>query len=73
MNWDAYHERQNNQRHVVAHLRHGCKVLEVDRYQARFKGTRWVDLSDYDKRKFENNLFLEHMDAERIPIKVLYL
>lgn len=73
MNWDAYHERQNNKRHVVAHLRQGHKVLEVDRCNITFKGRPWLELSDYDKRKFETNLFLEHMNNERILVKVLYV
>jgi hypothetical protein len=72
MNWDAFYERIHNQRHIVAHLRQGHKVLEVERRKVSFKGRRWLDLADYDKRKFENNLFLEHTGG-KLPIKVLYV
>lgn len=73
MNWDAYHEREHNKRYITPHYRQGHKVLEVERRRVMYMGRKWLDLSTRDKRKFETNLFLEHMDAERIPLKVLYL
>lgn len=72
MNWDAYYERINNNRHIQGHYRQGHLVLEVEREEVSFMGRPWLKLSDRDKRKFENNLFMEHAD-KRIPLKVLYL
>lgn len=72
MNWDAFHERENNKRFIRPFYRQGAKVLEIDRTKVLFKGRKWLDLSTYDKRKFENNLFIEH-SGERLPLKFLYL
>lgn len=73
MNWDAYHEREHNKRYISAHYRKGCKVLEIVRHKVKYHGRKYIDCSTHDKRKFETNLLLEHMDAERIPTKFLYL
>lgn len=72
MNWNAYAERKNNERYIQGHYRQGCLVFEIDRRNVRFRGRRWTDLADYDKRKFENGLFLEHSN-ERRPIRFIYV
>lgn len=72
MNWELKQEREHNRRYITEHFRQGSKVLEINRSKARFKGTRWWDLSNYDRRKFETNLLLDHMDAQRLPIKFVY-
>lgn len=73
MNWKAYRERKNNERYIQAFYRQGHKVFEVDRQNVTHHGRKWLELSSYDKRKFETTLLLDQMGKERIPVKFLYV
>lgn len=72
MNWQLKQERENNRRYITERYRQGAKVLEINCNKVHFKGRPWWNLSTYDRRKFETNLMLEHMDAQRLPTKFLY-
>ena len=61
----------SRQRGVTGHYRQGKLVFEIDTKVARFKGRKIKDLSAYDKRKFDNALYLENA-YEKKPIKMLY-
>ena len=45
---------------VVGHYRKDRLVFEVDTDKQFYKGRKWKELSNFDKRKFENLLFLQH-------------
>lgn len=72
MNWEAFKENENNKRYVQAFDRREKLVLEIDRRKVRYKGRDWLDLSDYDKRKFENKLFIQFAE-HRKPLVYLYV
>jgi len=72
MNWNAFAENENNKRYVQAFDRQGKLVLEIDRKKVVHNGRKWLDLSDYDKRKFENKLFMQYAD-QRKPLEFLYV
>ena len=54
---------------VTGHYRQGEFVFEVEGDRATYKGRNWRDLSTFDKRKFENLLFLKY--PKELP-KFLY-
>lgn len=47
------------------------KVLDVDVNQARYFGMPWKRLSEYERRKFENVLFLKAHEQQH-KLKILY-
>ena len=51
------------------HESQGRKVLTVDTKKAEYQSKKWQDLSNYQKRKFENLVFLKN--AKDIP-KIIY-
>lgn len=55
---------------VVHPNRNGYKVIEVDMKKSKYHGTSWIDLSEWQKRKYENFLFLSNQ--ERNKIKFIY-
>ena len=69
----AYKERQVNSRFIKAFDGgdHALKVLEIDTTKVTYKGRKWADLDAYNKRKFENALFLQESYA-RVPLKFVY-
>ena len=51
---------------VEAHVWKDNLVLEVDGYKAKYQDKKWVDLNNYEKRKYENLLFLKF--PKELPI-----
>ena len=45
---------------VTGHYRKDKLVFEVDTDKQSYKGRKWKALSNFDKRKWENLLFLKH-------------
>lgn len=45
---------------VTGHYRHDRLVYEVDTDKQWYKGRKWKELSNWDKRKWENLLFLDN-------------
>lgn len=72
MNWDAWRENTNNERHIQLHGRQGKLVLEIERKEVTYNGRKWLDLSTHDKRKFENKLFMQYAHYKR-PLVYLYV
>lgn len=56
---------------ITVHHRNGWKVIEVDMKKTRYFSTPWIDLSEWQKRKYENFLFLSNQERSRI--KFLYV
>lgn len=50
--------------------RNGYKVIEVDMKTAKYQHIPWVDLSEFQKRKYENFQYLKNQERSRI--KFLY-
>ena len=46
--------------------RNGIKVIEVDMKKAKYHSIPWVDCSEFQKRKYENFLFLANQERNRI-------
>lgn len=58
---------------ITTHFRQGCRVLDVDTDKVTFKDHKWKDLGSWGKQKYENHLFLEHMQKEpKRLVKVIY-
>lgn len=58
---------------VTTHFRQGFRVLEVDTKRIIFKSRAWRDLGSWGKQKFDNVLFLEHMNKEpKLLVKIIY-
>jgi hypothetical protein len=51
-------------------MRDGYKVIEVDMKKTKYFSIPWVDLSEWQKRKYENFLYLSNQ--ERSKIKFIY-
>lgn len=49
----------------------GHLVIEIDDRLARFKGAKMRNLSRWEKRKFDNALFLENAYIKK-PIKIFH-
>ncbi len=47
--------------------------LMVDTNQALLRGMPWYALGDWGKKKFENMLFLERMEAGKRKLKISYV
>ena len=52
--------------------RQGKKVIEVNTKVAVYQGLKWKDLSEYQKKKYENLVFLKNSDRT-IHTKVIYI
>lgn len=50
-------------------MRDGTKVISIDTKKATFKGQKWQSLSDFQKRKLDNLVFLNN--AKDRP-KIIY-
>ncbi len=48
------------------------KVLVVDTTKAEFRGKKVADLNGFEKRKFDNFIFLSNQTAGRDKVKVVY-
>lgn len=51
---------------VTIHNRNGIKVIEVSMMKAKYQGIPWVECSEFQKRKYENFLFLSNQERNRI-------
>lgn len=51
---------------IVIHNRRGYKVIEVDTKKAKHNNILWTDLSEWQKRKYENFLYLSNQERNRI-------
>lgn len=56
---------------ITIHTRNGHKVIEVDMKKSKYFGIPWVELSEWQKRKYENFQFLANQERNRI--KFLYV
>lgn len=56
---------------ITLYQRNGWKVIEVDMKKSKYFSTPWVHLSEWQKRKYENFLFLANQERSRI--KFLYV
>ena len=63
-------ERHRNRNHIAELDGGEFKILEVDTHQCTYQGRKWRNLDSFEKRKFENILFIEE-GAEQ-PIKIKY-
>lgn len=75
MNIVAYEENERNRGYITTHLfkrgKHPLKVLEVDTDRVKFQGKPWSALANFQKRKFENFLFLNDSDS-KLQKKIIY-
>lgn len=55
---------------VTGHYRQNKLVFEIDIHKTEYKGRIWKNLSTFDKRKFENTLFLSHPKDQHIFLYV---
>ena len=55
---------------IAIHMRNGWKVIEVDMKKSKYHQIPWVELSEWQKRKYENFLYLSNQ--ERNKIKFIY-
>jgi hypothetical protein len=51
---------------ITIHHRNGVKVIEVDMKKAKHHGIPWIHCSEFQKRKYENFLFLANQERNRI-------
>jgi len=51
---------------VTVHNRNGYKVIEVDMKKSKYQHIPWIDLSEFQKRKYENYLYLANQERSRI-------
>lgn len=56
---------------ITIHNRNGYKVIEVDTKKAKYQNIFWRDLSEWQKRKYENFQYL--INQERNRITFIYL
>jgi len=59
----------------IRHIRPGrdtMKIVEIDVNKARYFGRPWKLLGDFDKRKFENVVFLKETDLTLGETKIMY-
>ena len=50
-------------------MKDGTKVISIDTKKAKYRGTPWQSLSDFQKRKLDNLVFLNN--AKERP-KIVY-
>lgn len=55
---------------IAIHMRNGWKVIEVDMKKSKYFSIPWIQLSEWQKRKYENFLYLSNQ--ERNKIKFIY-
>lgn len=55
---------------IKVHIRDGWKVIEVDMNKSKYHSIPWIYLSEFQKRKYENFLYLSNQ--ERSKIKFIY-
>ena len=55
---------------LTIHERDGSLVIEVDVHKAVYQGIMWESLSEYQKRKYENLIFIKNNRG--LPIKFIY-
>ena len=56
---------------ITINMKGDLKIIEVEMAKANYRGLQWQDCSEYQKRKYENLVFLENNTGE--PIKFLYI
>lgn len=56
---------------VNVQIRGELKVIEVQTKDAKYQGIKWVNCSEFQKRKYENLLFLTNNTGQQI--KFIYI
>lgn len=56
---------------IKIHNRGDIKVIEVQTSKAKYQGIRWTNLSEYQKRKYENIIFLQNNTG--LAMKFIYI
>jgi len=56
---------------VTIHNRGIYKIIEVDMKKSKYHSIPWIHLSEWQKRKFENYLYLKNQERSRI--KFIYI
>ena len=57
---------------VSTYHREGKRVLEIDTSKAIYQEKDWKDCSEYQKRKYENLVFIEN-SKDRVQLKFVYI
>lgn len=55
---------------ITTYLKEDLKIIEVQTTKAKYNHVQWENCSEYQKRKYENLLFLENNTG--LPMKFLY-
>ena len=56
---------------IKTFIRDEFKVIEVTTSKAKYQGIAWKNCSEFQKRKYENLIFLTNNTG--LPMKVIYL
>lgn len=56
---------------VKIYMRDELKVIEVTTSRAKYQGIEWKQCSEFQKRKYENFVFLTNNTGQ--PIKFIYI
>lgn len=56
---------------VKTYVRDEVKVIEVTTSRAKYQGIFWKNCSEYQKKKYENLIFLSNNTGQ--PMKFIYL
>ena len=56
---------------VRIYMRNEVKVIEVTTSKAQYQGIAWKQCSEFQKRKYENFIFLSNNTG--LPMKFIYL
>ncbi len=51
---------------INIHMRGGVKVIEVNMKKTKYFSIPWIYLSEWQKRKYENFLYLSNQERNRI-------
>lgn len=49
------------------------KVITINMHKDKYQGLPWIALSEFQKRKYENLLFLQNMNQEREYVRFVYV
>lgn len=56
---------------VKTYMRDDLKVIEITTSQAKYQGIKWNNCSEFQKRKYENLIFLENNTG--MQMKFIYI